>query len=397
MLATLLAAALWTAPLAADTTPRWAQVSVGSDHACALDDAGRAWCWGSNHNGQLGAATPQKCGIVGESGHRSCYPVPTDTPVAVGGGMRFASILAGRYRTCALDREGRAFCWGAYVRGTETTCLNGERCSLTPLPYEPEHRFRSLAGGSRVICGITVEAEALCTNLLRGDRWWELEAMRPLRPGARARDVGAFADWPTQNVCMVDESGSAWCRGSNRTAQLGSGAPPTATGEEVDSLARVAGGVDFRRVVIQDGWACALDGEGRVFCWGVRAWPTYYQADGRPPGGCERRACAPAPVAIGGALRFRDIAAHRERICGLTAAGEAYCWAPTRGAAQARAADDYAPVREQPEFRFRALAGNTELGIGNCGITLSGAEIVCWGGVNEHARRVRIAYPRSAR
>jgi alpha-tubulin suppressor-like RCC1 family protein len=75
---------------------RWASVSVGDDHACALDVDGRAFCWGYNHSAQLGARTETRCGIVGESGHRSCYPVESETrPVAAGGGVPFASIGAG--------------------------------------------------------------------------------------------------------------------------------------------------------------------------------------------------------------------------------------------------------------------------------------------------------------
>jgi len=390
MLAIIFASALWAAAPAADTTPRWAQVSVGNDHACALDSAGRAFCWGSNHSAQLGARTPELCGIVGESGHRSCYPTASDTPVAAGGAMRFAAISAGRARTCGLSSSGNAFCWGADVPGAADTCLTGTRCSFGPLPYEAPRRFHALAVGSRVTCGVGADGEAVCSNVLRGDRWWELRALRPLRPGAQARDVNGFADWPTENVCVVDERGEAWCRGSNRSGQLGAGAS-AATNEAVDSLVRVAGGVPFTRVVVQDGWTCGLDTGGRVWCWGLRASKEYFQ--GSPPGGCVRRACAPSPVPVAGALRFREIGAHQQRICGLTAAGEAYCWAPTAGEASAsNASADYAAVREQPDLRFRALAGNVEFGSGSCGITVDGA-LLCWGVVNRPAGRTRILHP----
>jgi hypothetical protein len=396
MLALILAAVLGVAPPAADTTPRWAQVSVGNDHACALDTAGRVYCWGSNHSAQLGARTPERCGIVGESGHRGCYPEASDTPVAAGGAMRFTHVSAGRSRSCGLTQGGAAYCWGADLPGAAGTCLNGTRCTEQPLPYEPSRRFRTLDVGSRVTCGVTMQGEALCTRVLNGDRWWELGPMQPVRAGARARQVAAFADWPSWNVCVVDEAGAAWCRGSNRTAQLGTGTPPARGVDAVDSLARVAGAAAFTRVVPHDGWMCGVDAAGRAFCWGVRAWREHYGADPPPAGGCERRACAPAPVAIGGGLRFRDIGAHRGRMCGVTAAGEAYCWAPTRDSAHADAADDYVPVREQPAFRFRQVAGNVEIGMGSCGITRAGDEVVCWGGANEHARTVRIPHPRRA-
>lgn len=63
---------------------RWASVSVGDDHVCALDMEGRAYCFGDNHAGQIGARTDIRCGIVSESGRRSCYPLPSDsTPLRV--------------------------------------------------------------------------------------------------------------------------------------------------------------------------------------------------------------------------------------------------------------------------------------------------------------------------
>jgi len=396
MFAILLAAAVHAASLAADTAPRWAQLSVGADHACALDAEGRAFCWGSNHSAQLGARTPERCGIVGESGHRGCYPAASDTPVAAGGAMRFIRISAGRARSCGVAAGGAAYCWGADVPGAAERCLTGTRCSFAPLPYEPGRRFRSLEVGSRVTCGVLVDGEALCTDVLRGDRWWELSPMRPLRPGTRARHVAAFADWPTWNLCLVDGAGAAWCRGSNRTAQLGTGSPPAPGVDEVDALGRVAGAAPFTSVVPNDGWMCGLATSGQVWCWGARAWPEHYTADPPPVGGCARRACAPAPVAVGGALRFRAIGAHRGRVCGITAAGEAYCWAPSREPARANAADDYAFVREQPGLRFRELAGNVEIGMGSCGITPRGDEVVCWGGANERARLVRIPHPARA-
>lgn len=394
MLATLLAAALWLQPAAADTTPKWTQVSVGQDHACALDGSGRAFCWGNNHSAQLGARTPERCGIVGESGHRSCYPTAIDTPVAAGGAMRFTSISAGRSRTCGLANGGQAYCWGGDVPGASGTCLTGTRCSFHPLPYEATRRFRSLEVGSRVTCGVAADGEALCTNVLRGDRWFDLKEMQPLRPGARARDVDAFADWPTENLCLVDDGGDAWCRGSNRMGQLGTAAPPSVTGEAVDSLARVAGAISFQRVVVMDGWMCGLDGRGRAWCWGVRSFREHHGPSPNAPG-CGRWACAITPAAIGGELRFREISVHHRRMCGVTATGEAYCWAPTTGPHSDRIAADYGVAREQPGLRFRTLAGNTEVGSGSCGITLAGG-LFCWGAQNQQGRR-QIRHPGRAR
>ena len=43
-----------TAPVLVSGGHAFTQISVGTDSACALTNAGAAWCWGNNHFGQLG-------------------------------------------------------------------------------------------------------------------------------------------------------------------------------------------------------------------------------------------------------------------------------------------------------------------------------------------------------
>ena len=79
--------------------------SVGYYFACALDAAGKAYCWGDNTFGQLGNAT---------SGASS----NTNTPVLVTSGSEgfvntgIKSITVGALQVCAIDAAGKAFCWG---------------------------------------------------------------------------------------------------------------------------------------------------------------------------------------------------------------------------------------------------------------------------------------------
>jgi alpha-tubulin suppressor-like RCC1 family protein len=46
-----------TEPTPVSTLPAVTQVAAGSSHTCAMDGSGRAWCWGSNRDGQLGIGT----------------------------------------------------------------------------------------------------------------------------------------------------------------------------------------------------------------------------------------------------------------------------------------------------------------------------------------------------
>ncbi|HEX6041927.1 hypothetical protein [Longimicrobium sp.] len=73
-------------------------ISTGGDHTCALDASGNAWCWGGDSTGQLGNG----------AGGASRIPVAVTMP----GGVTFTSIFADVSKTCALDTNGQAWCWG---------------------------------------------------------------------------------------------------------------------------------------------------------------------------------------------------------------------------------------------------------------------------------------------
>ena len=83
-LAALALAACSGQPAASPTTERFAAVSAGLVHTCALRTDGSAVCWGDNAEGQ---AEP-----------------PT--------GERFTAVSAGGLHTCALRADGSAVCWG---------------------------------------------------------------------------------------------------------------------------------------------------------------------------------------------------------------------------------------------------------------------------------------------
>lgn len=82
----------------AGSLPQISQVSAGSEHTCALDTTGEAWCWGFNRYGQLGQGSP------GET--------PLTTPSRVIGNLSATQLDAGGVNTCALVTGGSVSCWG---------------------------------------------------------------------------------------------------------------------------------------------------------------------------------------------------------------------------------------------------------------------------------------------
>ncbi len=82
-------------------------MSISLGTTCALDTEGKAYCWGTNANGQIGdntaigKNTPVNISAFGDITNKTLkaiYTIGDDTS-------------QGR-RTCALDTEGKAYCWG---------------------------------------------------------------------------------------------------------------------------------------------------------------------------------------------------------------------------------------------------------------------------------------------
>jgi alpha-tubulin suppressor-like RCC1 family protein len=78
------------------------QISAGDGFsACALDDAGAAYCWGYNHDGELGD----------HSSGQSDVPVAVYTSGALAG-KTLTQISVSGQDVCSLDAAGAIYCWG---------------------------------------------------------------------------------------------------------------------------------------------------------------------------------------------------------------------------------------------------------------------------------------------
>ena len=256
--------------------------SSGYYHACALNTARAAFCWGSNSMGQLG------------NGHRADNDPPGSggarvlTPERVVGNQEWRQISAGETHTCALTMDGEAYCWGygqsgELGRDTVMTYCSGplpqsnEPCSVDrPVRVETDIRFRAISAGMRLTCAIS-----------------------------RSNDV--------------------YCWGSNYRCALGRCEAPGFFGPSLIPLPRKAATVEAGY------WfACATTVDSRAYCWGDNNHGQLGSLRTDEFGRCFNGGrCSPTPVEVSGNYRWKSVSAGEFHACGVTVGGEVFCWGST--------------------------------------------------------------------
>ncbi|HUX32984.1 MAG TPA: hypothetical protein VMV51_03860 [Gemmatimonadaceae bacterium] len=351
----------------------FAMVTVGRDHTCALDDMGRAYCWGSDGDGQLGhpptatcdttargacslAAEPVATGLVfrdiSAGARHSCAvttafaaycwgsdadgalgtgagppagPLPSvvAAPAPVLGGITFASISAGYSHTCGLATNGEAYCWGMNDRGQLGTGDTIRR--VLPTPVATSERFVQISAGEQRTCGRSTANGVLCW----GNVWayhqsgFEfshaqlLPAPVPAAPTFDALSVGAFT------TCGVSAQ-MAYCWEANPHGQMGDGTTDGST-----TPVPVAGGLRFIAVSAGIIQTCGVTVEQDAYCWGNDTFGQLGVSPGTLSARCAGQSlpCSVVPVRVIGWRHFRSVATGLgNHTCGVTTDTNIYCW-----------------------------------------------------------------------
>ena len=247
---------------------RFAAVSVGGQHTCAIRLNGTVECWGDNDGGQSN-------------------PPPG----------RFGAIFAGGEvwfeqpdYTCGLRPDGRAECWGG------RRFLQDEHFAHAP-PPAPTGVFAALSGGGAMVCGLRLDGTVDC--------WWPAEGKAERRTHidlakepheSRTRTTLSLTHVPGgsfetlsvggRHACGLRASGRIACWGNDMHGQAD---PPAGR---------------FSGITVGGYHTCALDTAGRISCWGD---DTHGQT-AAPPG------------------RYRAVSAGWQHACALRSDGEVSCW-----------------------------------------------------------------------
>jgi len=204
-------AAVSTAGLPAGT--KFTAVAASGNHTCALAATAMAYCWGRNAAGQLGDGTT----------------IDRGTPAAVAG-PRFATIAAGFQDACGLTTAGAAYCWGANTFGQlgDGTSTNRLTATAVALRNVPAGKFVAIAPTWTHTCALTADGRAYCWGLGQA---WELgggENYQETTPAPVVMPAGVtFTDLTLgyEHSCARGTADVAYCWGRNDEGQLGMGLP----------------------------------------------------------------------------------------------------------------------------------------------------------------------------
>jgi alpha-tubulin suppressor-like RCC1 family protein len=256
-----------------DVRTGWQSVEAGRGHACGLWGHGVAFCWGDDGFGQLGS------GMVGEG-------VATPAPVAAD--VLFETLALGDAHSCGLSTGGQVLCWGWNAVG-QLGSGDVAPSRATPSPVDSDETFVQVTAGAYHTCALTEDDAALCWG------------------GGGGFDDGrdlALGFEPPEDCSTPGPSFSNRCSRVPR---------------------EVSGGIDFQELSAGLFHSCGIATDGQAWCWG---WNRGQLGNGEnhaddPEGTAPGYA---SPVLVDGALEFATISAGNAHSCGVTAAGQGWCW-----------------------------------------------------------------------
>jgi hypothetical protein len=314
-------------------------IALASDNefACALRRDGRVACWGKGGYGNLGAADT--------SDHCFNYmdvEVPCAlAPVEIAGLRGAVAIDARDMRACAVDGDGRVWCWGRGIVGApmRDSCTSGrhtEPCARTPVAIRGIDDAVEIAIATQATCYRTRQGKVRCW----GEHWnGELgDGTTKKRTSTRPVEVVGIDDAVqlaarSLGFCVRRATGEVHCWGDIAMEGLGDGSRPPPESDAgilgrgrpgpvlVDLSAKrpLSGATDLA----ERGTPCAARGEDGLWCWGTL--PTTQLPAGILPNDCPGSCVERGALKVGDATVRRYQTGSLDGPCALFSSGRVTC------------------------------------------------------------------------
>jgi alpha-tubulin suppressor-like RCC1 family protein len=226
--------------------------SGGHSHVCSRVANGSLFCWGSNGQGQLGAASSTSYSTV---------------PVAVAGLSNVAETSAGTSHSCARLADNTVRCWGGNFYGQLGDGTTTDR--FAPAAIGGLTNVVQIAAGGDSTCARQADGVVKCWGrndsgqLGNGLKTTSALPVTVTGLGPNAAKVATGKN----HTCALLTDGSVYCWGWNWYGQIGNGQG----GAFVEQLtpARVLNLSDAVDLSVSGTSTCARRATGAVVCWGA--------------------------------------------------------------------------------------------------------------------------------
>ncbi len=366
------------------------QIAIGAGHICALRPDHSVWCWGSDYkpwaqttpgllNTTIGSLAPRNMGL-------------TDV----------AEIRAAEMSTCARKLDGTLWCWGhneAGQLGNGTTTS-----SSVPVQVAGLSNVTLFDGGRHHMCAVGSyngtdglwcwgrnghTNKATTTPDVTLGRLGNNDVADSSVPVAVDMSMAAAAGQTVRALstggyysCVAMSDNTVWCWGKGEDGQLGNGATANTTVPVRVDLTGVTlpAGATIDELTCSDGSGyqsastCMRLDTGAVYCWG---------ASGELGDGTTAQRSVPTtPVTMTalGTATFKQLASAAGVHCGLSTAGDVWCWGHNQSGVLGINDGAASTSRTTPSKAF-VLVGASQLDMSHrtaCAIDAE-QQLWCWG------------------
>ncbi|MDD5726033.1 MAG: hypothetical protein PHC53_01310 [Patescibacteria group bacterium] len=196
------------------------QVSTGYAHTCAVKTDGTLWCWGHNHDGEIGLGS-----IIWKCNGWGCELIPVQVSAL---GSNVAQAFATFLHTCARKTDGTVWCWGTNPYGQigDGTIGGDPKCGCQPTPSQVSllgTQAADLSAGMGHACARKNDGTLWCWGSgVVGDGTLT-GALTPVQVAVLNSDVAGFSAGGDNNTCAIKTNSTLWCWGDNTDGQIGNG------------------------------------------------------------------------------------------------------------------------------------------------------------------------------
>jgi hypothetical protein len=263
---------------------------------------------------------------------------------ALGAAVVFESLSVSTDRSCGLDADGHAWCWGLAAGTDSPRQLCHEQsfmgvdfpdypCWDRPARVADGHRFVRMAQNGNtfaidaagVLWGWGSNFDFQLTNDPPATAY-----AQPIR--VQVADQLRFQAIGTGNntICGITTDGAMYCWGRPNMITTGTPTPPCPEGFTLCGVppTRIGSATDWVEVAVGHDHACALNASGQIACWGMGARGQLGNTTTpmcNDYNGASMR-CLATPTPVSSPVVFTKLSSTFQQVCAIGATNTLYCW-----------------------------------------------------------------------